>query len=801
MNPSSMLNRARRAALALLLASSTLSFLPAPAAAQAAEIAGIAAADDWADDGGTEIIVTAQRREQSIQKVPISIAAFAGEQLENANIISVHHLGQVAPNFQAMKGAQSTTVRLNIRGVGAAGNNAVEPSVAVFVDGIYVPRAGAIVGTMMDIGHVEVLRGPQGTLFGRNASVGALSLRTAAPKQEFSGEIMVQAGTGDRYRVDGHVNVPIGPDVALRVAGMKQWFGGYWHNRQDGRQLGGLDDSALRATLRAELGDLTWTVRGDYARSTGDGFVNMDLDANSVTPEQLEAFRLRLGGALPDTNLNDRTLNQFVDARLVDRQWGVSSEMALALGDARIKLINSFRDWKNNQSDGDTVYTPLPIITRVSAYRSKSHNHELQFISPEDQWLNGALNLVSGLYYFSEDYAINEQIDLGGQYCNVIVPVGAGRDTCNAYLAAGNGAGATNLLMTQKAESFAAYAQATYALVPGLDLTIGGRWTKDKKKGSFDQAIATPFAAALRAPEVLTLPRISEDEFTYRFNLSYSPVRDVMLFATYSTGYKSGGYNSGGGVPALSEFAPDGSLLSTQRVFGKESVKNYEFGARTSWLDRALTANITFYRMDIGGYQDRAFDGTSFTVRNAGNLRQQGFEFDTILTPARGFSVNAALSYLDSEFTSFPGASGLPGLGGVQDLTGKPATYSPKWTGSVGMEVNGSVGASDLSWQFNTNLSFVSDQYIGAVTDANPQTIEDGHALLSARLALHGPDDRWTLAIFGSNLTNVSYATVNYYQILDGLFGVRNGKFPGSTAIRKLRADPRTVGASLTVRF
>src|SRR5204863_239034 len=232
---------------------------PAPdAAAQPAAEAG--------DD--STITVTAQRRAENIQDVPISIAAYSGDTLAAANVVTVQDLGRIAPNFQATKGAQSSFLRLNIRGIGAAGNTKIEPSVAVFVDGIYVPRAGAIIGALMDMQSVEVLRDPQGTLFGRNASVGALSLHTATPVNHFTAE-------------------------------------------------------------------------------------------------------------------------------LSDRQWGVSSTLSLDLHGSTVRLINSYRDWDNDQLDGDVIFTPLPIASRTGDYRSKSQNHELQFVSPTRTWLNGHLDMVA----------------------------------------------------------------------------------------------------------------------------------------------------------------------------------------------------------------------------------------------------------------------------------------------------------------------------------------------------------------------------------------------------------------------
>jgi iron complex outermembrane receptor protein len=294
----------------------------------------------------------------------------------------------------------------------------------------------------------------------------------------------------------------------------------------------------------------------------------------------------------------------------------------------------------------------------------------------------------------------------------------------------------------------------------------------------------------LREPENVDLA-LDDDRFTWRAALSYQPTDDVLLFASYSTGFKSGGFNSGAGSVALNE----------RRLFDRETVESYEVGAKTSWLDNTLQANLTFYRMDIAGFQDRSFDGVSFIVRNAGNLRHQGFEFDLRMAPTRNFVVNAALAYLDSEFTSYPGGAGLPGIGGVQDLQGTRNNYAPEFSGNVGATWSGDIGNSSMRWLLNGNVSFVSDINVGQVTDNNRQTIQNGYALVNARLQFSGADDRWSLAVFGNNLTDEGYCNVQFYQVLDSSFGLRNGVFPGSTGVRCNRAQPRTYGVSGTFHF
>lgn len=766
-----------------------------PVAAQEAP-----AVDTASEDAGDVIVVTAQKRAENIQDVPISIAAVSGETMETANILTVMDLGRVATNFQTVRSSNTGSTRIGIRGVGSLANTLIEPSVAVFMDGVYVPRSGAILGAFLDIDGVEVLRGPQGTLFGRNASVGALSIRSALPRNEFSGEVSAEAGSFDRYKLSGHINVPLGENVSARLAAMGQWYDGPWKNSYDGKTYGGSDDVAVRGTVKAEFGNVEWIVRGDFTRLDGDGVVNFDFDPASVAPARLAFLRAAFSGG-PDTNLNDRVMNQSVASGLVDKNWGLSSTASLDLaGGSTLRLINSYRKWTNDQLDGDIVFLPVPLATRRSLFDSGSWNHELQFISPEREWLGGHFDMVAGLYSFEEKFALGEQLNMDTQYCNVLVPAGPGRTACAAYYASTGGVAATDQDVYQKVRSVAAYAQGNVYISDALTLTLGGRWTNDRKRGSYSQ-ISTPFTQTIRAPEVLTYPGLSESRFTYRVSLNYKPADDVMLFATHSTGYKSGGYNSGGGVPSLSTFDPQGNLISTRRVFDRETVKNYELGVKSSWLDRALTANLTFYRMDIAGFQDRAFDGVSFVVRNAGNLRQQGFELDLVLAPSDRFSVSGSLAYLDSKFTDFANASGLPGIGGTQDLTGKPTSFSPAWSGSLAVDWNGDIGSSGLTWAANANVAFVSDQYVGTVNDANPQSIADGYAVLGARLALSGRDDRWSLAVFARNLTNTHYRPLAVYQPLGAALGLNNGTFPGSTANRIQANEPRTYGVSGTIRF
>jgi iron complex outermembrane receptor protein len=775
--------------------------------------ADTAPASDSGND--TAIVITAQKRSENVQSVPISVAAFSGQTLAKSNVTDISQIGKLASNYQATKAVQSSFMRVNIRGIGAIGNTTIEPSVAIFVDGAYVPRAGAVVSSLLDIESVEVLRGPQGTLFGRNASVGALSLHSAPPRLgEFSTRVTGEIGTGDRRKVDGYLNLPVGDNMAVRVAGLHQSLQGYWHNKLDDKTYGGTNDTVLRGSFRAEVGPIDWVLRADFSQVSGDGIPDIELDRNSISELQYNRMKGLLAGG-PDINFNDRSFNQFVTADLRDEQWGVNSTLSYDVGGgSTLRLINSYRDWKNNQLDGDVVFSPAPVISRSGNFASKSQNHELQFISPTKTWLNGHFDMVAGLYYFGEKYNLGENLHENTQYCNVAFPILPPsnpqaafflmlRNGCNATLAAHGGTfqNATDQDVFQKVDSYAGYAQGNIYLNEKVFATLGGRYTKDKKEGTYSQVANTFIGAGIfRAPEALTFPNLDQGRFTYRLGLNYQPTKDHLIYGSYSTGYKSGGYNSGGGSTSLSTVV-NGNLVSTKRVFDRETVQDWEFGAKTSWLDRKLTLNLNFYRMDISGYQDRAFDGVSFTVLNAGKLRQQGFEFDGVARPVPGLSLFASVAYLDSAFLDYPKAPGLPGIGGTQDLKGKPAPNSPKFSGRIGFDWTGNVGASGWTFDLTSNLSFFSKQFEGIITDANPQTIEPTYAVLGSRLSFSSPDNRWTASIFGNNLMNEQYGIANLYQPLDSSMALRNGVFPGSTAVRRQHADPRTVGASVTLRY
>lgn len=740
---------------------------------------------------GSEIVVTAQKRAENVQDVPISVVALDSETLAAANILTVTDVQRLAPSLVIARAQNTTNQKITIRGVGTGSSTAIEPSVAFFLDGVYVPRAGSIVGNLVDVEAVEVLRGPQGTLFGRNASMGALSIRTARPTFERSASASLLAGNYGRLRSEMVINQPLAPDLAIRLVGAAERYEGDFISLNPyPHRLGALNTVFGRASLRWEPSDaISWTVRGDYQETGGDGQTPYELLPETLPANNSFPVRTDPDGSGPLTGPSlstgdpyDRVVSNYLFGVTDDRVWGATSDLSATLGgDYDIRLVSGYRDWRSDPSEGDAFQTPLPLGRRNQSYRSEAHSQELQLISPERGLLNGSLDFVAGLYYYRERYSIDTVVDLLDSYCrpfiqNILPSLLPG---CLAGPKIGAGADYFDQTTTSKA----GYLQLTAYPVDNVRVTLGGRYTDDKKSGSMVQTRANP-AELFHAPED-TLLALQEDRFTWRAGAQWDVMPDVMLFATYSTGFKSGGFNS----------SFSNRPLGQARVFQAETVANYEAGIRSQWFDRAVTANATLYRTTIDNLQDRGFDGLIFTTRNVASLRQQGVEFDVTVRPTRNVTLGVSGAYLDSEFLDFRNAPNLPAFTGTQDLTGSRANFSPEWQGNAFAQFQGRM-ASGWGITARSDLRFTSDANIGSDSNGNPDTVEPGYTLLSGRLAVTAPDERFEVSLFGENLTDTGYCAQRVTQTGESLLGVRN-PVTGATAIRCLTGTPRRYGVQV----
>jgi iron complex outermembrane recepter protein len=792
----------RRVSCKLTLLSMT-ALVAAPGVAFAADATSAAQSDATAAATIDTIVVTAQKRSENIQTVPLSIAAVSGAVMKAKGVTDVADLQKVVPNLSFSATAQSAGVSIRIRGIGASSNAAIDPSVAPYIDGVYIPRPGAILTSFLDVDHVEVLRGPQGTLFGRNATVGALSVTTVAPSFSggsggLSGEVSGEGGNYGEYKFEGIGNVDINDHVAARFATFDSHTDGYVHDTANGQTYGRSDTFAGRLSVRAKIGDkLEWTGRADYANTQGDGINLSQPDVATASSTQIANFSAR--STIPVSQLTGpsfNTIQRFDNPSLADRQYGLTSDLKWDVADGyALRLIDGFRQWRDAQTDGDVVFTPLDLLNRHGSFSSDSQSHELQLISPKDTLLGGRLDYVAGLYYFNENYGTTEVFDVGSQLCSfvygVLKPAFIG--PCQAAPAIG----ATNGVFSQHATSEAAYAQADYNITHDLTLTLGGRYSHDSKTGVFNQTVSNPFVGAgvLRAPESTALS-FSDSRPNWRANLTWRITPDVMTFVGYSTGYKSGGFNNNGGAAALG---------AANRTFQSELSTDVELGVKSTFFDHKVLLNADLFQTDLNNFQDRSFNGLTFIVRNAGDVRARGAELEGVIRPIEHVSFDFGAAYLDSIFTANHSAPGLPACTGaptscplVQDLTGRTTTFAPKWTTDLGLEYDSAAFAGGWTAQLRGSLNYTSKFF--TTNDDNPQSIAGGQTLLGARATLISPDSKWSFALFGDNLTDEKYFTIKFPQTLDSLFGVRVPA-TGATLLRGFMGAPLTFGGRISARF
>jgi iron complex outermembrane recepter protein len=785
------------ASLALVLGASLPAFAQeTPPAPQAAPQAG--------PEQGREdvVVVTAQKRDEDIQDVPISISAFNAEMLDEGGVSDIRDLRNITPSLNLATAPQLANTRVEIRGIGTSGNTAIEPSVALFLDGAYVPRTAALVSGLNDIRSVEVLRGPQGTLFGRNASMGALLIRTNEPSNRFEARVSALAGNYNRRKGEAMINVPLGDTFAVRAAILGDKRDGYGENLLTGKDISFTDTFSGRLSTAWDITpDIRWVLRGDYQHTSGDGIPISTVVAESVTPTFAANWRARLDpdgagplvGQLPVIN-NTYThfVNQESEGNLDDHTAGVTSNLTWDFAEGwQLKLINAWRDWNDDQFQVSTGGLPIQMPSRRGLFASESKSHELQLISP-DSLFGGKANFVTGLYAYEEDFFIGDVRGFNPDYCNIFInntsPAATRAARVSACLAGLSLPYTSFTNFWQTTESWAAFWQGTYDITPEWDVTAGVRYSSDEKTGLFDQASLVPTVDA--APTENTVLATDGTKVTYRLGTTYKVMPDVMLFLTWSTGYKSGGFDSGRNATAVGQ----------GRIFSPETTENLEAGAKSQWWDGLLTANATLFRTDVSDYQFRTYDGISFAVRNNGSIRQQGVEFETTLVPLDQLTLNFAGTWLDSEYTDFQGAPNWPGLPGGVDLTGERVPYSPEWqfTGFARWE-DSVPWWSGWTWSARGDFQFVDERMLSAAGDNYPLNLESSFTTFGARLGLRN-DDGLAISLIGQNLTDDTACTSRYAQPNNqglGLIDTVNG----GTVLRCVVTPPMTYALEVSKQF
>ncbi len=677
--------------------------LPAAAMAQdqpveeeaqpADDIPGEATAED-----GNEIIVTATKREQSLQDVPVAVSVTTAEQIERAQIRDIKDLQSLVPSLRVSTSQSAFATTYSIRGFGTSGNNiGLEPSVAVFVDGVYRSRAIAQIGDLPDIQRVEVLRGPQSTLFGKNASAGVISIVSKKPSFEFGGNVEASYGNFDAVVVKGVVTGPVSETIAASLAAGA--------NRREGTvtNLANGDDLANRNR---------WFVRGQVLFEPSDALtLRLIADYDELDEKCCAVFNLRrsaasgavlaVGGQLnnPATPFADVVYSDVVPFSKV-RNWGLSGQLDYEIGPLTLTSITAYRDTRlDANQDVDFSSARLATGANIGQADLKTFTQELRLATN----LDGPFNLLIGGFYFNESANGADQIVYGQDfrpYVDLLIRSLSGNALSANTLEATLGRPANTFWQAgqgffnrfeQKNEAWSVFGNVDFEVTDRLTLTLGANYTHDAKdvvsnSNSTDlfSAVALPaplagFRALQFLPPFLNLPNAVESgktrdgDWSWTARLAYEVSDTLNTYLSYSTGFKASSFNlSRDSRPTpgdLTRIVAGGlglaNLTSGTRFAAPEDSSVYELGIKGNWgvasanltvfkqTIRNFQANLTVFKQTIRNFQANTFTGTGYILGNADRQSTFGIEFDGQVKPTDELTLTMAMTYLDPKYDRY----------------------------------------------------------------------------------------------------------------------------------------------------
>ena len=893
--------------------------LPSAALAQDAGDDNDLADNASVDNDAPVIIVTAQGREQELADVPVAISAVTAETLENSGTTDIRELNQVAPSLLVSSTGNEANGSARIRGIGTVGDNpGLESSVAVFVDGVYRSRSGNALSELGPLDRVEILRGPQGTLGGRNSSAGMISIYTAPPEFEFGAYGAFTYGNYDAIRVEGGVNAPLGETVAARVDGVYFERDGFYTDVVNGVRVNDRDRYLVRGQLLFEpTEDISLRLVGDYSKKDeaccAATFVQPDFAPLARLSPGLDTFARPTGAtpALTSTSnpivpillglgQDPRALTQSTFDRNIyvtpgrtydgsTEDWGISGELNWDFGNATLTSITGYREYANTQAS-DTDYTQVDILYRApgddaGAREFETFTQELRLTGTA---FNDRLDWLIGGYYANEKLEVRDNLRFGDQYgtfanCRIALalqpslgPLGItvpdpSRANCFSPAATGaiasgavfgaatpliqgaianlaqiNDLGGTGDVYNQKSENFALFTHNIVHITDTVDLTLGLRYTKETK--DFDatfgndnifcprnRALLTPLLGSPLATLAGGLLSLScqgnstseldgvslsdsrdEDEFTGTAVLSWKPHEDVMVYGSYSRGYKAGGFNldrSALGNPIAFNIA---AVDPTELQFDEETVNAYEIGVKVAQGDWGMS--LAGFRQEFSNFQLNTFNGSFYLVQNingcdsdlgggdrdasmatgscapddvAPGVISQGIEFEANLNPTRDLGVTLGITYADTTYAdNLVGSDqGDPLDPALRLLPGDQMSNAPALVGTTSLTWTPPIGDSGLSGLFFINARMTDDYNTGS--DLLYGKEQDGYVVVNGRIGITGIADRFAIEGWVQNLFDTDYTQV----------GINTPFIAPQQTYSAFLAEPRTYGVTFRGEF
>ena len=705
-----------------------------------------------------EIIVTAQKREQSLQDVPISISAIDGAVIENRSIDDLSSLSQSMPNVFINENQIDSTI--SVRGVTTGNNKGFEQSVAMYFDGVSYGRSQLIRTPLVDLERVEVLRGPQPTLFGKNAIAGAVSVISAKPTDEFEGKISASYEIEhEETQLLGVLSGPLGENINGRLTASYRDMGGWITNTRLNRVEPQREEFYLRGQLAFDNGGpLDVNFKAEYAE-----FDSLGYAMEALLPQ--DGYSLVFAGPIA-VETEENNVRASDEVHSFNEMYNGVLTANYEMGDHTLTSVTAYVEYDTEETL-DVDYVTLDILDGTNqTEKYNQFSQELRITSPGGE----KVDYIAGLYYQNGDADVTDQVFLGEFLALAGPPVSLLVDTF------------WDRTYEQSSNLYSAFAQGDFNLSDRLTITAGARYTHEKKKGARTLVLGAPAGnplPGLPSPipgqnnqlELLwgavlnvgphSVPnanlagedfdgRITEDSFDPLLRVQYDVSDEISVHGSYTQGSKAGGFDiRSNSIPGTPGIGNPGTF-----EFGSEKAESFEVGAKIS-TDRARV-NLTAFQTDYDDLQTNIFDGVlGFLVQNASAAEVKGIEVDGRFLLSQGLELYGSAGYLDYKFTNFPDSQcayqETPTNGIFCDRSGFTAPYAPEFTTNFGFDYERDL-SDKLVLDLNVNVDTSSSYFL--VTNLDPNLTENGYTKLGGQIGVSSTDGNWRLSVIGDNLTN-----------------------------------------------
>lgn len=696
-----------------------------------------------------EVVVTAQKREQNLQEVPVAITAFSEVMIERVGGSSLADMEHAAPSLNFGRGSRRTRGEINIRGVGSFSRNpGFDARASVYVDGVFVGRSGVFDQDLQGVTVVEVLRGPQGTLFGRNTISGAININTEKPDEEFKGSVGLEVGNFNRVKAQARVSGQISDNVFGSLSLTKMDEDGFIKNTFLDERLNGIDRFSGRGKLRVLPSDnLELNFGFDFLDESERG-------GNGEGIREDSGVGLAFGQLSFSTAPGPREVDHDADEQESREFWGISATADYTFdNDFTFTSISAYREmeWFNRNEED---YTRLFVGISEFDEDSDQFTQEFRISSPQDR----RLSYVAGLYFIDQ----NISTERNGTFTGLFF----GRP--------GEDAEVIPTFVDVDASGWAAFFNANYQITDQLELTAGLRYTYDEKKIDFFLPNPTGFAGVLdMTGQDPFRDKYDADDLTPKVGLNYRVNDDVLVYASYSEGFKSGGFNV------------DFIQTLEELPYEEETAESWEIGLKSTLADGRARLNLALFDTTFDNFQVQQFQRISETVSriaisNAAQANTKGIEAELTLMPTDGLTLMANGAYVDAEFDSFRECNA-----GV-DCTGNKLPYAPEFKIFLSAQYEFDVSDRGDNMYFRMDYSNTDDYFTHPENTPVVREV-DSFDVLNARIGYTSADGNWDVSAWMKNVAdkdNLRFAELNF-------FGVQRGHYQ----------PPQTYGMALRINF